>query len=65
MVLVENKVSDRRDRQIQEAIDVRNWKQALSLCEKRLKKGEKSDHLSVCLCYPVQFSRLHCSSKND
>ena len=50
MVLVENKVNDRRDRQIQEAIDVRNWRQALSLCEKRLKKGEKSDHLSVCLC---------------
>lgn len=48
MVLVENKVNDRRDRQIQEAIDVRNWKQALSLCEKRLKRGEKSDNLSVC-----------------
>lgn len=50
MVLVENKVNDRRDRQIQEAIDVRNWKQALSLCERRLKRGEKSDHLSVCSC---------------
>lgn len=50
MVLVENKVNDRRDRQIQEAIDVRNWKQALSLCEKRLKRGEKSDNLSVCPC---------------
>lgn len=40
-------VNERRDKQIQDAFDNRNWKQALQLCDKRLKKGEKSDHLLV------------------
>ncbi len=41
-------VNERRDKQIQEAFDNRNWKQALLLCDKRIKKGEKSDYLLVC-----------------
>ncbi|KAJ4505984.1 hypothetical protein HRR83_008499 [Exophiala dermatitidis] len=36
-------VSERRIRPIQDAIATENWKQALQLCDKWSKKGEKSD----------------------
>lgn len=42
-----NAISERRNKQIQDAIDGHNWKQALQLCEKRLKKGEVTAHLRV------------------
>ncbi|OAT05409.1 cytoskeleton organization protein [Blastomyces gilchristii SLH14081] len=38
-------VFERRNKQIQDAIDGQNLKQALQLCEKRLKKGEDSHFL--------------------
>lgn len=34
-----NSVNDRHDKQLEELIKGKNWRQALSLCEKRLKKG--------------------------
>jgi hypothetical protein len=40
-------VARRRDQQIVDAINNDAVKQALSLCTKRLKKGEKTDSLSV------------------
>ena len=40
-------VSERRIRPIEEAIGTKNWKQALQLCEKWHKKGEKADRFLV------------------
>lgn len=40
-------VIQRRNNQIQDAIDGQNFKQALQLCEKRLKKGEDTPFLRV------------------
>ena len=40
-------VADRKNKQVWDAIESENWKQALQLCAKRMKKGEKSDYLSV------------------
>ncbi|KAI9839626.1 MAG: hypothetical protein M1819_002252 [Sarea resinae] len=40
-----SEVDRRRDKQVWEALDANNFRQALQLCEKRLKKGEKSDNL--------------------
>ncbi len=42
-----NSASLRRDKQLQELIDCNNFKQALTLCEKSLKKGDKSEELLV------------------
>jgi len=38
----------RRDQQVIDAIENGAYKQALSLCAKRIKKGEKGDSLMVC-----------------
>lgn len=43
----------RRNKQIQEAIDAQNLKQALQLIDKRIKKGEDTRFLRVSL-----FSKL-------
>jgi ribosomal protein L22 len=40
-------VSERRIKLIHDAIEGENWKQALQICEKWQKKGEKSDHFQV------------------
>lgn len=48
-------VFDRRNKPIQEAFDNRNYKQALQLCEKRIKKGENTLFLQVC---PVPYDIL-------
>lgn len=40
-------VAERRIRPIQDAIATENWKQALQLCEKWSKKGEKSERFLV------------------
>jgi N-terminal acetyltransferase B complex non-catalytic subunit len=40
-------VSERRIKPIHDAIEGENWKQALQICEKWQKKGEKSDHFQV------------------
>lgn len=37
----------RREKQLQELLEGKNFKQALSLCEKNIKKGDKSEHLLV------------------
>lgn len=37
----------RRDKQLQELVDGKNFKQALSLCDKSIKKGDKTEHLMV------------------
>ncbi|PGH03515.1 hypothetical protein AJ79_07350 [Helicocarpus griseus UAMH5409] len=44
-------VFERRNKQIQDAIDGQNLKQALQLCEKRLKKGEDSHFLRAWKAY--------------
>ncbi len=46
-------VNERRDKQIQDALDSRNFKQALQLCDKRIKKGEKNDYLLVSQRYAL------------
>ncbi|PGH30405.1 hypothetical protein GX50_06841 [[Emmonsia] crescens] len=48
-------VFERRNKQIQDAIDGQNLKQALQLCEKRLKKGEDSHFLRAWKAY-ILFS---------
>jgi len=35
------------DGQLEDLIQASSWKQALSLCEKRIKKGDKSDEILV------------------
>ncbi|KAM5438271.1 hypothetical protein MferCBS31731_005132 [Microsporum ferrugineum] len=45
--MASNAVIERRNKQIQDAIDGQNLKQALQLCEKRLKKGEDSSFLKA------------------
>jgi len=42
-------VFQRRNKQIQEAIDAQNLKQALQLIDKRIKKGEDTRFLRVSL----------------
>lgn len=53
-------VFERRNKQIQDAIDGQNLKQALQLCEKRLKKGEDTPFLRVCTfqCHCLLLLRL-------
>lgn len=46
-------VFQRRNKQIQEAIDAQNFKQALQLIDKRIKKGENTRFLRVSLCYEL------------
>lgn len=43
----QNAASSRLDQQLQDLIGGQNWKQAITLCEKRIKKGDKSDKLFV------------------
>lgn len=40
-------VVDRRNKPIQDAVDRQNWKLALQLCDKRIKKGENSNFIIV------------------
>lgn len=40
-------VTERRIRPIQDAVATGNWKQALQLCDKWSKKGERSDRFLV------------------
>lgn len=47
-------VFQRRNKQIEDAIDAQNLKQALQLIEKRIKKGEESPFLKVC-CLMLYF----------
>ena len=35
------------DRQLEDLVKASSWKQAIVLCEKRIKKGDKSDAASV------------------
>ena len=45
-------VTERRIRPIQDAVGSANWKQALQLCDKWAKKGEKSDRFLVGILIP-------------
>ncbi|KMU75670.1 hypothetical protein CISG_04844 [Coccidioides immitis RMSCC 3703] len=47
-------VIERRNKQIQDAVQGGNLKQALQLCEKRLKKGENTPFLKAGL--PLRLS---------
>ncbi|KAI9791920.1 MAG: hypothetical protein M1833_001302 [Piccolia ochrophora] len=49
-------VANRRNQQIWDAIDANNIKQALQLCMKRLKKGERSDELLALRAYVLMVS---------
>ena len=40
---------------IQDLIDAKQWKQALNLCEKKVKKGDKSDLTLVCTSLSVGY----------
>lgn len=39
---------DGQDDAVNELISVKKWKQALNLCEKKLKKANNNDYLQVC-----------------
>ena len=41
------------DKQLEDLLETSSWRQAVSLCEKRIKKGDRSDESLVCsyLCY--------------
>lgn len=49
-------VFHRRNKQIQDAIDGQNLKQALQLIEKRMKKGENTRFLRVRMCFPLHVN---------
>lgn len=49
-------VFQRRNKQIEDAIDSFNFKQALQLIEKRMKKGEDTRFLKVGLVYYIGWS---------
>ena len=51
-------VSERRIRPIQDAIASANWKQALQLCDKWSKKGERSEKFLVSRPLPIHTSQL-------
>lgn len=59
--MASNAVIERRNKQIQDAIDGQNLKQALQLCEKRLKKGEDSSFLKVGKASPLPAMALPIS----
>ena len=40
---------DGQDDALNELVLAKQWKQALILCEKKLKKGNKNDYLLVCV----------------
>lgn len=48
-------VFQRRNKQIEDAIDAQNLKQALQLIEKRIKKGEDTPFLKVCSFIAPRF----------
>ena len=48
LITTVNGRKDKNDVLLQELVNAKNWKQALTHCEKRLKKGEKDERLSVC-----------------
>ena len=57
--MAEGSVSERRIHPIQDAAASGNWKQALQLCDKWSKKGEKSDQFLVCrVCQNSAVSSL-------
>jgi N-terminal acetyltransferase B complex non-catalytic subunit len=43
---------DRKNQLVHDALDAGAYKQALQLCNKRIKKGEKNDYLFVIPSYP-------------
>ena len=43
----QNSAIQRHDKQLMTLIEEKSWKQALSLCEKRLKKGGPAEELLV------------------
>ena len=45
---------DRKNQLVWESIDVAAYKQALQLCNRRIKKGEKGDYLMV--TYPTKYN---------
>ncbi|KAI9818225.1 MAG: hypothetical protein M1827_000850 [Pycnora praestabilis] len=49
-------IEDRRDKQIWDAIEGDNFKQALQLCQKRLKKGEKGHYFLALKAYVLTQS---------
>ncbi|KAI9821584.1 MAG: hypothetical protein M1832_003258 [Thelocarpon impressellum] len=51
-----NSAVERRNKQVWEALDAENYKQALQLCTKRLKKGEQGDYLHALKAYALTRS---------
>ena len=43
---------DGQDDALNELVLAKQWKQALILCEKKLKKGNNNDYLLVCAGHP-------------
>ena len=57
-------VTERRIKPIQDAVEGENWKQALQLCEKWQKKGEKSDRFQVWQRYAILILALLICSRH-
>lgn len=50
---------DKNDDMLKELLEAGNWKQALALIDKRLKKGEKSSKLAVIMSYCLAPRKGH------
>ena len=46
------------DKQLEELVQTSSWKQALTLCEKRIKKGDISDESLVRRCFSLHEQSL-------
>ena len=46
------------DKQLEELVQASSWKQALNLCEKRIKKGDKSEESLVSLEWSIFYERM-------
>lgn len=47
LIATVNGRQDKNDVLLKELVDAKNWKQALANCEKRFRKGDKSDGFLV------------------
>lgn len=47
LIATANGRQDRNDLLLKELVDAKNWKQALTNCEKRFRKGDKSESFLV------------------
>ena len=55
---------DKNDVLLQDLVNAKNWKQALTSCEKRIKKGEKNEVLLVGFLVESLRSHVYADDAN-